>query len=151
LTERKNFDLNFEIVQEAWNTYTLEDNAKLRARAIVSRFFSAPSPTDPPMESFGGDTSVISVVLPSKDYEFYGEPDLSAHSKNEIDSDEKTEVEFSNSSEEWNVYKIEDGTKIKVKLVIASIRRCKNLRDKDGIPIYSLDTSVIVHKEDPKK
>lgn len=151
MIERKNFDLNFEIVKEVWNTYTMEDDAKLKARSIVSRFFTASIPTDQSIESIGGNTSIITVVLPSKDYKFYGELDLNAHTKNEIDSDEKTEVEFSTSSEEWNVYKIEDGTKIKLKLVIAGIKRCNNLRDKDGIPIYSIDSSIIIHKDDPKK
>lgn len=47
------------------------------------------------------------------------------------------EIEFETEKEEWNIYKLADGTKLKVKIVVGSIIRL-NLYDPSGDPIYQM-------------
>ncbi|MCK5631649.1 hypothetical protein KAH85_03735 [Candidatus Bathyarchaeota archaeon] len=56
---------------------------------------------------------------------------------------EGTEVDFTAKEEYWNIYECEDGTTLKVKLVLRGIKRLKKYRP-DLYPIYVIDAQNIV-------
>jgi len=61
-----------------------------------------------------------------------------------IDLSEGEEVDFENEKEEWNVYKLADGSKLKVKLVLVNVVRSRDQYDSLGNPIYSITSQNII-------
>ena len=59
------------------------------------------------------------------------------------DLEDGTNVDFSEEKEDWNVYKLEEGTTLKVKLVLKGILRLKKWNP-DGTPIYLIQSQNIV-------
>jgi hypothetical protein len=58
------------------------------------------------------------------------------------------EVDFEPERERFNVYLLEDGTKIKLKTVVTSVARLDTF-DKDGDPIYLLQSSNVMVTDSP--
>ena len=67
---------------------------------------------------------------------------MDLHAK--IDLSEGEEVDFENEKEEWNVYKLADGTTLKVKLVLVNVVRSRDKYDPLGNPIYGITSQNIV-------
>ncbi len=67
----------------------------------------------------------------------------------------KVEVEVEDvisSKEEWNVYKLKDGTELKVKLVLATVYKLKNdYIEETGEPIYVIKSENIVTANVPEE
>jgi len=61
-----------------------------------------------------------------------------------IDLSEGEEVDFENEREEWNVYKLSDGSTLKVKLVLVNVVRSRDKYDPLGNPIYGITSQNIV-------
>ena len=61
-----------------------------------------------------------------------------------IDLSEGEEVDFKNEKEEWNVYKLADGTTLKVKLVLVNVVRSRDKYDPLGNPLYGITSQNIV-------
>jgi hypothetical protein len=61
------------------------------------------------------------------------------------------EVSFKTIREEWNEYETEDGSTIRVKLVMANIVRLKDRLDATGTPIYALKSTNVVAVSPPDK
>jgi len=61
-----------------------------------------------------------------------------------VDLLEGEEVDFENEKEEWNVYKLADGSTLKVKLVLINVIRSRNKYDPVGKPIYGITSQNIV-------
>lgn len=61
-----------------------------------------------------------------------------------VDLSEGEEVDFENSKEEWNVYKLADGSTLKVKLVLVNVVRSRDNYDSLGNPIYGITSQNIV-------
>jgi len=54
-----------------------------------------------------------------------------------------TEIDWSKDIEEWNEYKLDDGTTLKIKIVLRGVKRL-NKHSPDGVPIYIVNTTNIV-------
>ncbi len=67
------------------------------------------------------------------------------------------DLEYETIKEDWNIYKIEDGTTIKIKMVVNKIYRGlmddeKTIRyAPDGIPLYTARWSVVMAPDAPEK
>jgi len=61
-----------------------------------------------------------------------------------VDLSEGEEVDFANEKEEWNIYKLSDGSTLKVKLVLINVVRSRNKYDPLGNPIYGITSQNIV-------
>lgn len=61
-----------------------------------------------------------------------------------IDLAEGEEVDFENEKEEWNVYKLADGTTLKIKLVLVNVVRSRDKYDSLGNPIYGITSQNII-------
>jgi hypothetical protein len=53
------------------------------------------------------------------------------------------ELDFSEESEYWNEYRLEDGTILKVKLVLRGVKRLDKY-EPDGTPIYVINSINVV-------
>jgi hypothetical protein len=67
---------------------------------------------------------------------------LDLHAK--IDLSEGEEVDFENEKEHWNIYKLADGSTLKVKLVLVNVVRSRDNYDSLGNPIYGITSKNIV-------
>lgn len=63
------------------------------------------------------------------------------------DLEEAADLDFTEEDEHWNVYKLSDGTTLKVKLVLRGVKRLKRYNP-DGNPIYMIDSQNIVRAVD---
>ena len=57
---------------------------------------------------------------------------------------EGEEVDFENEKEHWNIYKLADGSTLKVKLVLVNVVRSRDNYDSLGNPIYGITSQNIV-------
>lgn len=65
---------------------------------------------------------------------------------------EGVDVKFNVVNEDWNVYKLEDGAQIKVKVVPTKIVRAKSEYNQLGEPIYHVShQSILVAEDIPDK
>lgn len=123
-------ELNFDVIKENWSYYYLKDGSVLKVKIIVVRLFT--EGTDPkgnPVLGFIA-TNVMGVI-PSKDL----------INNKSIPADD--DVEFEIQKEEWNEYKLDDGTKIAMKPAIAQVMR-KSTLDPKGEPIYNANIQPII-------
>jgi len=61
-----------------------------------------------------------------------------------IDLTKGEEVDFKNEKEEWNLYKLADGSTLKVKLVLVNVVRSRDKYDSLGNPIYGITSQNII-------
>jgi hypothetical protein len=54
-----------------------------------------------------------------------------------------THLDFDEEEEHWNIYKLTDGTILKVKIVLRGVKRL-NRFNPDGTPIYLIQSQNIV-------
>ena len=59
-------------------------------------------------------------------------------------------VDFDEKEEHWNVYKLRDGTTLKVKLILVGIKKLKKCNP-DGTPIYMINSQNVVRAVDIPK
>jgi hypothetical protein len=52
-------------------------------------------------------------------------------------------LDFEQEREDWNVYKLSDGTTLKVKLVLQGVKRLRTFNP-DGTPIYVINSQNVV-------
>jgi hypothetical protein len=60
------------------------------------------------------------------------------------------EVDFEEIEEHWNVYKLKDGTTLKVKLILLGVKKLKK-HNPDGTPLYLVNSQNIVRTVDIPK
>lgn len=59
-------------------------------------------------------------------------------------------IDVSQSSERWNEYFLEDGTVLKIKLVLAKVLRIENEYDREGNPVYLTQSTNVTSVNAPK-
>lgn len=60
------------------------------------------------------------------------------------------DIDFEEKEEHWNVYKLKDGTTLKVKLVLVGVKRLMK-HNPDGTPLYLVNSQNIVRTVDIPK
>jgi len=56
---------------------------------------------------------------------------------------EGEDVDFQEETEHWNVYKLNDGTTLKVRIIVTAVKRLKKFRP-DGDPLYIIQSQNVV-------
>lgn len=56
---------------------------------------------------------------------------------------DSVDLDFEEVEENWNTYRLSDGTTIKVKLVLRGVKRLKRY-ERDGTPIYVINSINVV-------
>ena len=64
---------------------------------------------------------------------------------------EATPVEVNQAGEKWNEYLLEDGTVLKMKLILKKIMRVENEFDSEGNPVYVMQTTNVTSVTSPRK
>ena len=139
--------IDFEAVKEPWNIYKLEDETILKTRLVlISVVMEGLDEFGNPRYGANSD-SVIGVIVPDS---LLGEPSHKRYTvKERMDALEK-EMAFEPIQEEWNEYKLKDGTTMKMKLVLVKVART-SLRDERGQPLYLVNTQPLVDISIPRE
>jgi hypothetical protein len=59
------------------------------------------------------------------------------------DMAQSEDIDFEEIEERWNVYKLKDGTTLKVRLIVTSVKRLKK-HNPDGTPLYLINSQNVV-------
>ncbi|MEX2706957.1 MAG: hypothetical protein Q6352_017130 [Candidatus Freyrarchaeum guaymaensis] len=83
--------------------------------------------------------------------ELKGPPSTRIYSPEELQASiVNDDVRYSTLAEEWNEYVTEDGASIRIKLIVVRVSRTDKT-DREGKPIYLVQTSVLPQIIPPKK
>jgi len=132
-------EVDFTIEHEGWNVYELSDGSILRIRPIVLKFLKAM------IGKSGRGLGIASqnVMTVTTKKEMMGQPSP-PFEVSQIPESEKTEVKATPKVEDWNYYKLADGQRIGVRLVLVSVLRLKDKYDPLGLPVYTAQTNNIL-------
>jgi hypothetical protein len=64
---------------------------------------------------------------------------------------EATPVDVNQSTERWNEYLLEDGTVLKMKLILKKVFRVSNEFDTEGNPVYVMQSTNVNSVSSPKQ
>ncbi len=59
------------------------------------------------------------------------------------------DLNFKTVNEEWNEYELEDGTRLKLKTVVAKVLRLEGAYNADGDPVYQVTSTPILATDIP--
>jgi len=131
--------LEFDIIKEPWNKYKLEDGTIIKTRFILINVVKeGTDETGKPIYNFNSD-NVLGALAPK---ELLGTPSDKAYTIAERTSSIEKELTFETIQEDWNEYKLSDGSIMKIKLVLVNATRT-SLRDKRGQPVYLLNNQPL--------
>ena len=142
--------MNFEVVNEPWNTYTLDDGSVMRCRIILFNIQKGYPNDKEGLFPFGmiDKKYVIPRHVP---YEFYSDPSPSPTPlppimyKEHLDE----EVRFSTLSEEWNEYYVEDPDNVSISVIRIKLTPTVFYRfkwyDRIGRPYYNAKLAMLVN------
>lgn len=139
-------DLDFEIVEEHWNEYELDEgNCQLRGRVIINKIISDPNNQD--LYAFEFAPVIFSVNAPLS---IRGERN-NQPKQEEYNTLPRYEVKIKRADEKYNRYRIlKNDTIIKVRLIVSEVTRLQNRFDENGIPFYIMNYSYDIPKVKPK-
>ena len=148
-----NEDLDFEVRQEVWNIYELEDGSTVRLRTILVKVLKTRKP--PPgvplgSKGMGLNLSLQNLLAVKSPLRLRGEP-TKPISQRAMLKLPKTEVKFNPFFEDWNIYLLKDGTELRVKVNVSSIERVEGKFDKFGNPMYNVQSVPAITAKPPKK
>jgi len=132
-------DLEFKIEKEEWNTYELKDGVRIKGRIILLRV--ARDRNSPPGQYGIQSQNIFVTYAPNH---LKGVPSTPRSPDALKDTDMYT-VEVTDSNEVWNIYQIvNNGDRIKVKLVATEVFRIKDSFDQIGQPYYIVSSGLMV-------
>jgi len=136
-------ELDFEIVREPWNRYSLKDGSYVKSRYILTKVKRMEPTQRGEKHSYGAEGQTVTVITNVPE-NLKGPPSTRAYSPEELSSSIVVdEVEYNILSEEWNEYVVEDGTKIRIKDTVTKVSRT-NKCDQGGNPVYIVQHSTLV-------
>jgi len=144
-------ELEFKILREDWFVYKLKDKSVLRIKPVLIKVFETDQinpETGKKILAFEGRNIVV-VKSPEN---LKGTPTLPLPPPAEALKLDKEEVEMEETIYEppWNYYELENGEKIKQKIVVVSVYRIKGKYDREGNPYYIVQSQPVVGSSMPR-
>jgi len=139
--------LDFEVIEEYWNEYELEDNSKLCGRTVLIR---AIRPRIGAItKQYGLSFNNVFTITAPPDQRGKPGPPLTPEEitvkPEDISSGLKIPIRVIRHNEPWNIYRIEKTMDMfEVKLVVQAVYRVKDRFDQFGEPAYVITHSNIV-------
>jgi hypothetical protein len=128
--------VDFEIADEGWNLYEVEDGTRLRARVVLKTVIKF----EDGRYLFGVEQITGIAFLPEK---LRGPPSTQKYSPEELSKNiEIEDLEFKTLKENWNVYRLSDGLTVSIKCAVTQINRTR-LFNELGEPIYTVNITSL--------
>jgi hypothetical protein len=136
-------DVDFDIEKEVWNTYDLVDGTRVKMRSVLIKLVRFPSSAK--VGEFDYNASFQNLVTAFVHPRNKG-PTGRQYTEQEIASLPKEDVNFTTECEDWNIYKLPDGTRLKTKLVVSSILKITEpgVYNLFGEPIYVTNSTNVL-------
>lgn len=140
--------VNFKIKREDWNLYKIEDGSLLRGRVVLSGVLAEDlekiekkikMEQRPELKLKFRSDRIFAIEAPP---ELRGPPDFNIYTIEELRRFIINEdLDFETIKETWNLYELENGIILKLRLSPTTIRRTSKF-DSGGMPIYLIDAVV---------
>lgn len=134
---RDSVTLDFKVLKEFWDTYTLNDGTRLKSRVVLTGVKK--SKINPKKEYEFDFQSIQSFVFSDKSG---GPPHGRIYTKEELESSYNKGITVTTDSEKWNEYLLDDGTKVRLKNSVTEIAK-SDLFLQNGDPIYNVKIRVL--------
>ena len=130
--------LDFTVVREDWCRYDLADNSILKVKIIVTRTFRT-------QESYSVDFQHVIVVLTNE----RGTPDTHVYTPQELQASIiQDDIRFTTSSQDWNEYVTDDGTRIRIQPMVMRVAKTSRF-DPKGVPQYMVEVQGTMQVRPP--
>jgi len=129
--------LDFEIVKEKWNKYTLSDGSKLKTRIILQSVWANEQNNQ---KSYQYEITQLTVML--CDAALQGEPSTTNYTPEEISKNKEIDrCRFDTNSYEMNEYLLDDSTRLQIHSNLNQISRT-TLYKQNGDRLYLVNMQV---------
>ncbi len=126
---------DFEAISEPWNIYSLKDGSVLKFRLILVKLIPV---SDGGIKGYAVNAgNAAGVFVPKK---LKASPSKSLMIELKV---AEKDIPYEIIREDWNSYKLEDGTILKIKPAISSVNRTKTI-DPYGDPVYVINHQVLI-------
>jgi hypothetical protein len=136
-------ELEFKIIKEDWFIYKLKDGSILKVKPVLVKVFETDQvgPDGKKIFAFIGQ-NIVAVSSPEN---LKGRATLPLPSPTDALKLDKEEVEIDKPIYEpqWNIYELENGERIKTKIVITHVYRIKGKYTETGDPYYVIQSTTI--------
>jgi hypothetical protein len=140
---------DFRIISESWDKHRISDGSVLRARVFLTGVMLETSIVEIESKLRAGEKPRIGLNFRTKNIieveappELRGKPDMKQMSNAEMkDSIIQKDMPFTTIQQAWNVYEIEGGIILKLRMSPVSIRKTNKFEDR-GMPIYNVESSI---------
>lgn len=136
----KKHELDFQVLREPWNKYHLKDGSYIKSRHVLQKVKKREATEQGEKDTYGFESKDLIVTYNAPE-NLKGPPSKAPITPTELSKGE--EVGFDIISEEWNEYVLEDGTVIRIKNTVVSVRRTDKT-DRNGDPIYIVQHSRLL-------
>lgn len=139
-------DVEFDVVKEVWNTYKLSDETTLRTKLTLIKIARGTDASGNIGYTFNSQNHVAAFTPAKKK----GKPSTRPYSPKELQSSVVDDLDFKMVKEDWNTYKLKDGTRIEIKLILTRVAKTDKF-DPAGSPIYLTQTQTVIKPKISKK
>ena len=134
--------IEFKTKREDWNWYSLKDGTKIKVKPVLIAVVKSDSQVAVNMEKIFGVVPLEGKLGPEDAHKYT----IDELTKSVIEDD----LEFSPEKEDWNIYELDDGSVLQVKLILAKIGKTDKY-DSEGIPRYVFQSTPLIKFTSPKK
>lgn len=156
-------DIDFDVEKEVWNVYELEDGrhrVTLKMRGILTKvlkprimtpeppLIGVPAGAKKKMEYMLSFRNIVIVSsCPTELMKAPSEP----IPPTEFQQLPRQEINFIPFNEDWNIYRVHNGPKIRVKLVVSSVEKVEGRYDQFGYPVYQVQSTNAIAPVSPPR
>lgn len=141
-------EIDFDPEKETWNIYELSDKSVIKIRTVLFKLLRSVKPLPPQAITLPAQTKALEfqakfqniLVVTRASPTLMGKP-TSPVPPEELLKLDKVEVAYTAYQEDWNIYRLPDGSKLKVKLVVSAVFRIKGQYDELGYPMYVVNST----------
>jgi len=132
-------DIEFEIVNEGWNEYELEDGTKIRMRSVIIEVQKRVGSE----KDYRVKTHDIVVVIPALG--LVGPPsDVELPAQEYLKMKKQIIRVVGDPKEPWSQYSLPDGHSFKLRMILSNVYRIEGQYDKEGRQRYvTLSTTLV--------
>ena len=142
--EPKLVEVEFQPEKEAWSVYEISDGSVVRLKCIMLKLFRLIGPTGQDMQPNQYNAAFQNIVTVKANSRLKGPPNATPLTPEQINAAPRIDLEFTPLTEDWNVYRVETGDSLKVKLVATLVQRLRDSWDVFGDPNYLVQSTNVI-------
>lgn len=158
INEKKWEVTDFKIIKESWDKHKLSDNSILKARVILAGVMLETKLEEIEAKVRAGEKPRLGLNFRTRNIfeiespiALRGPPDTKQYSNEELKkSITDRDMDFKTFQQSWNVYELENGIGLKLRISIVSVNKT-NKFDERGMPVYFIESSIELKADLPEQ